>query len=158
RLAETRAEATLHQDALVRSLAKELDATMGQLISLTASMQSKHENTAVVALALAQDLRAEYTALQAARMTGQRALVQALDATTVVQQQAISQNNLMLPALDDGQSFDSSAIDPHQPTRAHGSPPTVPPGQASRFATPPNVHGPPALGGGKARGGKSSGG
>ncbi len=79
RLAEARAVAARHNDALVRSLTGELNSTMHDLILLTAHMKAKHEDTTVVVRALARDLGAEYAALQLARQSGQTVLAQALN-------------------------------------------------------------------------------
>lgn len=126
RLAEARAEAARHDDALVRSLTSELNSTMCDLISLTARMKARHEDTTVVARALARDLGAEYVAMQLARKSGQTALAQALNTSMVAQQKAIKQYNLSLPP-ENGVPAGSSS----------GGPPPSPPGNAQQ-ASPPN--------------------
>jgi hypothetical protein len=133
RLAEARAAAARHDDALVRSLTGELNSTMRDLISLTARMKARHEDTTVVAPELARDLGAEYAAMQLARKSGQTALAQALDTSTVAQQKAIKQYNLSLPPVDGVPAGSSS-----------GAPPASPPGKAQQ-ASPPNPNsGPPS--------------
>jgi hypothetical protein len=104
RLAEAKAEAALHHDGMVRSLTRELDADMHELIGLTATMAAEHEDTSSVASALAQDLNAEYAAIQAARDSGQQALAAALGATTQAQQQALAQHHIQLPQTAGGPS------------------------------------------------------
>lgn len=126
RLAEARAEATRHDDALVRSLTSELNSTMRDLISLTARMKARHEDTTVVERALARDLGAEYAAMQLARKAGQTALAQALNTSMVAQQKAIKQYNLALPPVDGVPAGSSS-----------GGPPPSPPGNAQQVS-PPN--------------------
>ncbi|HZC77102.1 MAG TPA: DUF5667 domain-containing protein, partial [Ktedonobacterales bacterium] len=129
RLAEACAAAARHDDALVRSLTGELNSTMRDLISLTARMKAKHEDTTVVARALARDLGAEYAALQLARQSGQTALAQALNTSTVAQQKAIKQYKLSLPPVEGVPSGSSSGGPPPSPPgkAQHGSPPKSPP-------------------------------
>lgn len=133
RLAEARAASARHNDALVRSLTGELNSTMRDLISLTASMKARHEDTTVVARDLARDLGAEYAAMQLAWKSGQTTLAQALDTSIVAQQKAIKQYNLSLPPVD--------GVPAGSPS---GSPSASPPGKAQQ-ASPPNPNsGPPS--------------
>lgn len=97
RLSEMRAEAALQNDALVHSLAREFDSTMHQLISLTATMAARHEDTTVVAAVLGHELNAEYVALNTAMRNGDVILAQTLTATVQSERAAIQNSHITLP-------------------------------------------------------------
>lgn len=97
RLTEMRAEAALRNGALVHSLAGEFDSAMCQLISLTATMATRHENTMAVAASLARELNAEYLTLSTAMRDGDVTLAQALIATVQSEHTAMENSHITLP-------------------------------------------------------------
>lgn len=119
RLTELRVEAAQHNNPLAQSLAVEFDGAMRQLISLTATMTEKHEDTTVVAAGLAHELSAEYSTLRAAQQSGDVALAQALTMTAQSETTAIQNSHINLPP---------SAMNPPIPASEPTHTPTVGPG------------------------------
>lgn len=97
RLAEAEAAAAVGDSVEVQTLTSELDATMRDLIHLTAVMKTKHEDISGVSGVLSQTLRAESDALGAAQRCGEVVLAQSLTSVAHSQQQAIQANALSLP-------------------------------------------------------------
>lgn len=97
RLAEMCAEASQQNNALVRSLAREFDTAMHQLISLTVMMAANHQDTSVVAASLAHELTVEYATLTNALRDGDTTLAQTLTVTTQAERSAILNSHLVLP-------------------------------------------------------------
>ncbi|HLJ81093.1 MAG TPA: DUF5667 domain-containing protein, partial [Ktedonobacterales bacterium] len=119
RLTELRVEAVQHNNPLVQSLAAQFDGTMRQLISLTATMSEKHENTTVVAAGLAHELSVEYSTLRAAQESGDVVLAQALTVTAQSETTAIQNSHINLPP---------SAMNPPIPASEPTHTPPVGPG------------------------------
>lgn len=122
RLAEMRSEAAKHDDGLVQSLAREFDSTMRQLISLTATMTARHEDTTDVASRLAYELHAEYTTLNTAVHNGDVILAQALIVTVQSEHAAIQNSHITLPPGVIGTGTPGLATPPAPPPTARPSP------------------------------------
>jgi hypothetical protein len=108
RLTEARAEADQHDTSQALELVRESDTATQELISLVVAAHRQNQIDAVTDNALATTLRAESVALQQAHNDGQTLLAQALTTAVAVQQQALVDSDLDVPAL--------GAPDPVTPT------------------------------------------
>ncbi|HLZ23168.1 MAG TPA: DUF5667 domain-containing protein [Ktedonobacterales bacterium] len=150
RLTEIRAEAEQHNDPLVKSLAREFDGTMRQLIALTATMTRQHENTTDVTARLVHELAVEYSTLRTAQQRGDVVLAQALTVTTQAEDSAIHDSHITLPP---------GAV--NTPVPVESSPGATPPGgqpaRGSPSAIPTHVPPAPPGNGGNDQGGGTPG-
>ena len=134
RLIEIRAKARGGGVAEVRTLAAEFDATMRDLIQLTATMQTHHEDSHRIAAGLVHVLAAENQAIRSAQQSGQTIIAQTLAAAAQDQQLAIQASNVTLPPISSGLpgssvSSNSTSTGPSAPSPAATSPtPVVAPG------------------------------
>jgi hypothetical protein len=126
RLSELRAESLQQKDPLVHSLAAELDGTMRQLISLTASMTARHENLSSVSADLAHEMNAEYATLDTALQSGDVALAQVLAVTTQSEATMIYNSHINLPS-----SSTNTAIPPWASPGTPGIPTSSPGGSGT---------------------------
>lgn len=135
RLAEAQAEAAAGNASEVSALTAQLDGTMRALISLTALMGRRHENTGAVAAALSQTLADERAALAHAVQQGQTVLVQSLTSAAQDQQQAMVAADLSSPSSPPTVVSRPGASSPNPspqltPTSSGSGPPISPVGPA----------------------------
>lgn len=159
RLREARAEADLYNIPLMRTLTSEFDSDMHQLISLTAHMMMRHEDTAVVTTAITSNMRAEYLLITSGDLggAGHVPLAQELAVTLQMQQHQIAIQQISFPQTPPGQapvpSLTPSATPEPTPSatssasatpaasatatpKQHGSPHPTPPAKPAVTPTP----------------------
>jgi uncharacterized membrane protein YgcG len=145
RLIEIRAEARGGDVAAARALAADFDATMHDVIRLTAAMQTRHEDTHRITAGLAHTLAAENETIRTAQQSGQTIVAQTLATAAQNQEIAIQASSVMLPPVSSARpgaaptagttSAAAGATPPSTPTPAPpvsaGAPPTGSTGSSS---------------------------
>jgi hypothetical protein len=152
RLAEIRAEARGDDVAEVHALAADFEGTMHDLIQLTASMQTHHDDTRRVAAGLARTLAAENQVIRAAHQSGQVFVAQTLTIAVQDQLAAIQVSNVRLPPVAGERHGTGTTSGGHATGNSAG--PTPPAAPAPAPAVAPRV---PPAGGARASGGGNGG-